>query len=1726
MGAKKFRILVALISFLVVLSFGVSFDTSRGHFVRFGSEAFAAPITSTVVNSSYSTYGNGGRKLVRLSNGWLVAAVSKTASPQQILFYKSEDNGVSWSQLCTASVNASAGYAIASYGTNVYMIACNSAGGSNYFAKFDSTTVTGYLSMSSIDYPQSSFGPGCSIICDSSGSIYAVWCSKSSSDSGLNLRYAKSTDGGATWPNLSQITLASSSSYSSFAFNPCIVLCGNTPAIVFEQSGYMLLYGSIYGSCNGITMVKMDSSLSTNSYLASGWTYSNLSNNSEYAQSSPCAVVSPNGRIWCTWYGKDSYDTAYNIKILYSDNNGSSWNSGGITNCKITTGNTYTQMYPSISVDSYNNVYLMWEGITSASSYYYNLRKAVWTGGTWSNITEVASQSGRHMENPSLCSNSPYFTEPLFIYQDSYASAVKFQGLALQLPTLTAASPIQNGVYNENDVIAPSISISDSNNYTCTCRYYVDSETTPRDTETVSNTLTSQTVSFTQLNANTLTEGAHAIKFEVFNGFEKQVSTVNFSVERKPVIIDASVSTTQNSIAVTGLATDNGTGLAPLPYRFTIGENTSDWVSLNSDSANSSVVNQMYGTSGNGGRKLVRLNNGWLVSGVCDSGSTKIVLYKSIDNGKNWSELCYMPGTWNGGFALSSYENTVYVLGVCSTDTYNYFFKIDAATQTDTAVTYTSRPDSGQSSFGTGCSIACDSSGTIYATWCSKNTSYPNSFNIRYSKSTDGGTTWLKSNDSAGVEQITTYNDTAVNVTQSCIVVSSNKPVILCTISGGTSYSINACYYNNLNVLQRSTVYSGASYRSQSNPCAVVSPNGRIWCAWHGTDATDSSYSNIRIKYSDNNGATWVDGGITNEKLTSGNSYAQQNATIAVDIFNNVYVIWEGRTQTNPNYFNLRKMVRIGGTWRSITEMTSQNVNNIGSPSLCSNYAKFSDSFIVYQDNQAGAVKFMGTIFVDSTYTVSNLEGGKMYPVTFEVKDNAGQIATYSKNVYTKAHFPEMSASRTTSTAIELIDYSLNSSETQYLINCGTKYVSRTGALINNPQWITLTDKKILVTGLQPNTSYEFTAKARNGELIETEARMSLIEFTDPLVPVVPGNIKVNTISSKCIKLTWNAVSGADGYDVEETVGGVATVVATNIQSPGLTRQSLNAYTTYSYRIRSVNSGGTSSWSIPISMTTFVGIPQDVDCLGNGTSINFSWSAVNGAQKYDVEVDGEYVTTVSTTSYQLKGLLPQTLHTYRIRAKNFQGEGEWSAIDLAGTGFAKTPAAPVVTSKRTNNTIILNWNENVEAECYEVVEVIGGILGQPVDNGLLTTYEVKGLLSGSTHTYRVRAKNYQHTGSWSTDVTVTTYKLDTPANITYSESDTQVTFTWDAVQGDGINPVTYDISINGVVTTGIATSAYLKTGLTANTKYLVKIKARATGQESEWSDEIPFFTLPTKPSVPANVSAIVTDTAIRITWVEVTGAVGFDIELDGIILENDSATSYLHDGLDPCSLHSYRVRARNSAVEGDWCSLQSIRTLPAKPEAPDRIVVKSSQTGATLAWDAELGATGYDIEVFDGISTTEIQNISRTSYTHRQVGQYVECKYRVRTRNVQGISPWSGYIINNSVKKNSTRGSSMTMNVGMTDVVDFTPYTMVITYNPGVMDVTDLCTQTGRNELAVGKIDGTGITIKEFTPGRIVFVVDKVLTSGEAWTGVINSVKFKGKVTGGTTVTYTVYCKI
>jgi hypothetical protein len=351
-------------------------------------------------------------------------------------------------------------------------------------------------------------------------------------------------------------------------------------------------------------------------------------------------------------------------------------------------------------------------------------------------------------------------------------------------------------------------------------------------------------------------------------------------------------------------------------------------------------------TLGDGGRKIVRLSNGWFVTAIL--GASSILYYVSKDDGATWTQLCYSTASSLSGWALASYGTTVYCIISVAAATTITLRKFDASTVSNIDQTAASTIDTAQTAFGNGCSIVSDSTGILHACWTSKNSNYPNSFNLRYSKSTDGGITW------ATPTQLYTLNTAGQNDTNPSIAVRSNGyPFIAFEYVIGSTYFIAEERWNGTTWNSSPDVTpSGLAY-AQSNACTCITSDDVIHVVWQGKDATDSSVYNIRYSKSTDLGVSWS----TPLKLTSGNTYDQTAPTITRDKNNVLYVTWSGNDSSTKG--QIKKMAYVNGSWSGITTFTNNATYKTYQVSSCMNYTDFTDPICVYIEDGV-SVKFRG----------------------------------------------------------------------------------------------------------------------------------------------------------------------------------------------------------------------------------------------------------------------------------------------------------------------------------------------------------------------------------------------------------------------------------------------------------------------------------------------------------------------------------------------------------------------------------------------------------------------------------------------------------------------------------------------------------------------------------------------------------------------------------------------
>jgi hypothetical protein len=704
-------------------------------------------------------------------------------------------------------------------------------------------------------------------------------------------------------------------------------------------------------------------------------------------------------------------------------------------------------------------------------------------------------------------------------------------------------------------------------------------------------------------------------------------------------------------------------------------------------------------------------------------------------------------------------------------------------------------------------------------------------------------------------------------------------------------------------------------------------------------------------------------------------------------------------------------------------------------------------------------------------------------------------------------------------------------------------------------------------TDLMANSAHTYRVRAVN-EIGNGDWSQLKTKYT---APDVPGNINAAS-TSKTITLTWAEVEAATGYDVE-----VLGSPEDNGNSTTYTHMDLNPNTQRIYRVRAKNENGIGDWSEIIVKSTLPGAPSNLRISSTETAIKFTWDAIAGATAYDVEVDDTMLEDILNNEYTLSGLEPNSRYDFRVRAKNDDGNGDWSEVVTGST----LPAAPTIISvESSDNSVRTVWESVYGAAEYDI-EADGLV----IDCGISSEYTHHNLLPNTKHTYRVRSKSEYGIGNWTNLIEKLTLP-DIPRNLAAETTSSSVKLTWDKVDG----AIEYEIEADGVVwSVGIDTS-YLNENLTPNTGHIYRVRAKSEAGAGNWSVEVKAFTL---FGMPQNIKTFSSGNSIKTVWDEVYGVTGYEIEADGNLIDIGPDTKYIHSNLMSNTTHIYRIRAIKDTSAGDWSERTFATTLLASitdikavststaitfswtpigdaesydveadgniatgilepeykaeglipntphtfrvmaksesntsdwselltkyttPDIPGNIILLSTTSSITSTWEAVYGAVGYDIEV-DGVI---IDNGIEMSYVHEGLSPNTQHVYRLRARNEHEVSEWSVEAIGTTEPElvfNIAEDNLFNFVIAAPRVEEVTERTITVTYNPEELEAVDLCAATSNKDIEVGEIPGSNLEVREYTPGIIAFSLK------DPSKAIMNAIKFKAKINGQSKILYVI----
>ena len=510
----------------------------------------------------------------------------------------------------------------------------------------------------------------------------------------------------------------------------------------------------------------------------------------------------------------------------------------------------------------------------------------------------------------------------------------------------------------------------------------------------------------------------------------------------------------------------------------------------------------------------------------------------------------------------------------------------------------------------------------------------------------------------------------------------------------------------------------------------------------------------------------------------------------------------------------------------------------------------------------------------------------------------------------------------------------------------------------------------------------------------------------------------------------------------------------------------------YDVRVRAVNSEGGGPWATnsgtPEAATvTAPGAPTGLRVTSGLGSLTVNWNPPvsdggSAITAYRVEWKLSPATSwpgadkgASDRSHTITGLTNGSEYDVRVSAVNSAGNSPWATDSGMPTLTVTVPGAPRIDSVTSGDgSLTVNWNPPVSnggsaITGYRVEWKLTSAASTSVwpgtaDKGASDrSHELIGLTNGTLYDVRVRAVNSAGNSLWATDSATPAAPVTVPGAPTMdsvTSGDGTLTVNWSPPASDGGSAITayrvewklHTISWTEASGTDLGATArsHQITGLTNGTLYDVRVHAVNSEGGGNWATDsgTPAATVtvpgaPTMDSVTSGDSTLTVNwsppasdggsaiTAYRVEWklhtISWTEASGTDL--------GATARSHQITGLTNGTLYDVRVRAVNSAGNGNWATDSGTPAVPVTvPGAPTIDSITSGNGRLTVNWrppasDGGSAITGYLVEwkLSTATSWPGTADKGASDRSHRITGLTNESLYdlRVTARNAVGGTP-------------------------------------------------------------------------------------------------------------------------
>lgn len=790
----------------------------------------------------------------------------------------------------------------------------------------------------------------------------------------------------------------------------------------------------------------------------------------------------------------------------------------------------------------------------------------------------------------------------------------------------------------------------------------------------------------------------------------------------------------------------------------------------------------------------------------------------------------------------------------------------------------------------------------------------------------------------------------------------------------------------------------------------------------------DTTYNTVSLgwtKVADADGYTItrkVEGSDTEQTIahvdgTDTVSYKDTGAQTGISYIYHVYAYTKYTNNGQPDYANTDDYATIKATPQlgkaALTSVTAE-----GYSSLTLRWEKVDGAagYIVYRstdkskvDTQIGDVGDGATSYADANVEAGNTYYYKVQPYCVV---NGKKVYGDASDILSGKPLPSATSLTAESAGYKKVKLTWNA------VDGVTGYeVSRKTSSSSYKKIATVTNGKTSYSDTKVTAGTAYTYKVRAYKTVNGNQVYGDYSNEASATPALDApQIAVKNASYNSVTITWNQISGANGYKVYRSTkqdSGYKTVKTINDKTTlTYTDKKLSVGTTYYYKVCAFRTVGDKNIAGKYSDVQLIKAAPEAVTLkseaAGATAIKLTWNKVNmpstggGYAVYQVVNGADQLLkrcSTKSTSYTVTGLTPGQKYTFKIVsfAKDKNGKRAYGGTSNELTATPKLLPVTIDTIKSGKyNSVVLTWNVTSAGDedgyivyratskkgSYKQIGTVerksGVMTGSYTDNNVkigkkyyykVVTY--KNLADGN-----VIRSGYSGAKEFTAAPSVATVKIKSAGNECLKVTWKKVKVSQNSyVKGYAIYRST---SENGkyrkikTINKGTTTS-YVDKGLVTGNTYYYKVRTfcKSGGKTiySEYSDPASMQVLPGKTSIQVVAANYNT---VTISWKKVDGCSGYRIyratEADGKYKSvktcaSANTLSYKNSKLETGKTYYYKVRAyvnkNGKKLYGDYSAVKQATPVLSKPTGLYATSIAENQI--KLTWNAVDGAETYTI---------------------------------------------------------------------------------------------------------------------------------------------------------------------